>query len=843
MADPTDEQPAQDGDGRPDEPRPVFDFKLRLGTRESTAALADHATGELVQLQPIEWEPLVGVRSDEDERSYQTDSELQSIIVELANKIAAPDAGRSTPAAASPAASTPAEASPELRPAPVVAELPAVTLRPMFRPESLPDTAAAAPAAAETPAAPVVRIPVISWSPVPEPAPVPTVDVPAAVRVAEPVESEPVESEPAESEPAESEPAELEPADSEPVESEPAESAPVGAEPEPSPVDPAPVELAASESPPVEQAPSEYTAPAARIYGLGDSHAVPVTPAAPHPVAAPGAPPPATPVASAAPYPASGPVAMTPITPIPPLGGQTMASSVPQVAPPPMPPRQPVPNMVGQPLQLAKVERRPDAGRSTRPVDFRDLLGEHGLHPTAVKKRKKRHPFRVLFKLLVVLGIVGAGLFFGKKYVLDMRWASDVEPYAEQLAEIRGLDWERAVKVETLPLADYASRLAATRLGVDDAGLQAWTLEWRAMGLVAPMGDLDLTSIGAAALSERPAFYDPSSKRVFVVDDATGPLRDLAIHHALATALLDQHFHWSSAIADADPGVRLAITTLVDGDATSLAAAALNPAIATTEAFLTQQADLAQLASSLVTAAPPYAVDLVAGSPASAPRFTALAAPADRDVLFTSWPLSDAAVFDGVRSLGEAPMAIGAGPSRGMMYWYYVLAGALPEADAWAAALAWSGDVVTESANCVTANVSTVDEAGRQRLLDAFGRWQTALGRTDVQVTQTTERITVMACDPLLAPGIDVATLPQPSADIVPFGRSAAELAPIGTLRLADATSQSCVVHAVRAFDIVPMIRQGVSAELDQVLADIESSCVAVAPAAGAAPPTTAVGG
>ena len=138
MADPIDEQPAQgDEERRTDEPRPVFDFKLRLGTRESTAALADHATGELVQLQPIEWEPLVGVRSDDDERSYQTDSDLQSIIVELANKIATPEPG---------APSSKADAGPSVAPrpqpqaAPVPPSTPSVTLRPMFQPDNLVDS-------------------------------------------------------------------------------------------------------------------------------------------------------------------------------------------------------------------------------------------------------------------------------------------------------------------------------------------------------------------------------------------------------------------------------------------------------------------------------------------------------------------------------------------------------------------------------------------------------------------------------------------------------------------------------------------------------------------------------
>ena len=101
MVDGTDNQPTS-GDQQTGEDRapasgagrekPVsFDFKLRLGSREETSAqLSGRATGELVQLQPIDWDALVAPPADEP-RSYQTDGDLQSIIVELANQIAGPD--------------------------------------------------------------------------------------------------------------------------------------------------------------------------------------------------------------------------------------------------------------------------------------------------------------------------------------------------------------------------------------------------------------------------------------------------------------------------------------------------------------------------------------------------------------------------------------------------------------------------------------------------------------------------------------------------------------------------------------------------------------------------------
>ena len=89
------ERDGQDRRSTPDDDRaekPIsFDFKLRLGTRESTAALAGRATGELVQLQPIDWDSFTGLRDDDAPREYKTDGDLPSIIVELANQIAGPE--------------------------------------------------------------------------------------------------------------------------------------------------------------------------------------------------------------------------------------------------------------------------------------------------------------------------------------------------------------------------------------------------------------------------------------------------------------------------------------------------------------------------------------------------------------------------------------------------------------------------------------------------------------------------------------------------------------------------------------------------------------------------------
>ena len=98
-----------------------------------------------------------------------------------------------------------------------------------------------------------------------------------------------------------------------------------------------------------------------------------------------------------------------------------------------------------------------------------------------------------------------------------------------------------------LPVADYAQRLA----GVDDRHrLTDHAPVWRALGLL--NGELDLDAVGRQALDDSPAFYDPATKTIFVTDDlkAYEHLYRFALRRALTTALLDQQFDWSYAVAD-----------------------------------------------------------------------------------------------------------------------------------------------------------------------------------------------------------------------------------------------------------------------------------------------------
>ena len=443
-----------------------------------------------------------------------------------------------------------------------------------------------------------------------------------------------------------------------------------------------------------------------------------------------------------------------------------------------------------------------------------------------MRRRKKRHPFRVLFKLIVLLGIVGAGLYFGKIYVLDKRWDAELKPFAEAVSTERELEWKHAVKMETLPADEYATKLTTSWLGITEIELDTTAAEWRAMGLAE--GRIEPGVIGSGAMSSRPVFYDPVDAKIYELEDLPDELRELSIDRALTMALLDQHYEWSTGLAELEPAERTAVRSLFDGDALSTAMAIVDPGDADSAELVEQMSEILADHAEDAVGAPRYAVDLVGAAGGTPKLFDAADGLAGRDELLRSEPRTDAAVLDAARGLDYRPDDLGGDltETRGLLYWYYVLAGRLTPAESWDAALAWDGDkvVVSETANgvCVEATIATVDEAGRLRMLDALQRWAAAApveaGTTVTEIG--TEQLSVFSCDP--GPETDTVLNDQ----IQTFGESVVELTVIGDLEARTDAERACVVNAVRAFDVPSIIATGDQAQIDPAVQGIGAACV-----------------
>jgi hypothetical protein len=440
-----------------------------------------------------------------------------------------------------------------------------------------------------------------------------------------------------------------------------------------------------------------------------------------------------------------------------------------------------------------------------------------------LKHKRKRHPFRVLFKLLLVLAVL-AGAAAAVWYEVLPRlegsgWADDVAPIADEVAAARALAWQRPVRVKPLAPLEYSGRLAKSILGINGDTEPAFVGEWRAMGLAE--GPVDLIGLGSEAVAARPAFFDVETDTVYTVDSLMGPLRVAVLRRALTEALIAQQ-------SDAPMGVpgssaHLAARLLSEADATTLAQS-LPVESADIDAARSQRNALVVQ----VGGASRYPVDLIVGDAGVTALFTAATDTAGRAEIAALRPQSDAALLDVGRPMSSLPEPVpaGGGTQRGMVYWYYVLASRLPTAEAWQAATAWNGDDVVVTgpgpANglvCVTAAITTTDAAGGDRLMAALTQWSaSAPPEAATTVGRTGNRIDVSSCDP----GSAADTITNVA---IPFGDTVIERALVGNLDTVSDAVRVCTVNGVRGFGVVALLRSGDQATADMAMSNIRTAC------------------
>ncbi len=408
--------------------------------------------------------------------------------------------------------------------------------------------------------------------------------------------------------------------------------------------------------------------------------------------------------------------------------------------------------------------------------------------------KPKRHLFRSFVTLVVLFGLLAGGAFAAKKYLLNQpEWSPDVKPLADEVAAARGLQFKVAVDVSPLSVGDYAKRLAGS-IGNLQAG-HAPT--WRALGLL--NGEFDLDSIGRQSMNDSPAFYDPTSKTIFVSDDlATHEhLYRFALHRALTVALLDQQFDWGTRVATATPASALGLRAVVDGDALAIAnALSVNDA---PDQLAPELAAYVQGHGSTL-AMSPYAA-AVAGRAGVTMRETIAAMANDQAKLAAlemATPANDAA-FDVAHVEAATPAATG---TQGMMFWYYVLASRIDDGQAWSAAVRWTGDSLATStgsaSQCVDAKISAADPDGAAALLAAFESWAATapVESTTTVVPIEGNQVAVRACDP----GAALTAAAPPKVPVV-FGGAGVERALVQAAISAAGQAKvdpACLVNATR---------------------------------------------
>jgi hypothetical protein len=362
------------------------------------------------------------------------------------------------------------------------------------------------------------------------------------------------------------------------------------------------------------------------------------------------------------------------------------------------------------------------------------------------QRKPKRHLFRSFVTLVLLFGLLAGGAFAAKKYLLRQpEWSVELKPLADDVAAARGLQFKAAVEVTALPIGDYAKRLAASAADVRADHAPAW----RALGLL--NGEFDLDSIGRQAMNDSPAFYDPTSKTIFVSDDlaAYQHLYRFAMHRALMSALLDQQFDWSTRLVTASPASALGLRAVIDGDALAVANSLsandapdeLNPELL---AFIQGHGSTLALAQ--------YAANIV-GRPGAVMQQSIASmvnGSATDSALEQATPTNDVS-FDVARVEPATPSTAG---TQGMMFWYYVLASRIDDGQAWSAAVHWTGDSLATSrgmaSQCVDAKIAAADPESAAVLLAAFESWAaTAPAESTTTVVPIDgNQVAIRACDP-----------------------------------------------------------------------------------------------
>ena len=167
--------------------------------------------------------------------------------------------------------------------------------------------------------------------------------------------------------------------------------------------------------------------------------------------------------------------------------------------------------------------------------------------PASVAPTRKRQPGRrktrgglKLFATLVVLGgLVAAGVVFGQPYLFPGAWDDATAPYAQAVETSRGVDF-----VEPLAVVAEASAQFATRLQTHLAPVSPDELaQWRALGLV--NGVVDESTLAAQLTGWQDVVYSTTDGQVYHDLGVSGAELDAQLVEALSAASLDQEFGWS----------------------------------------------------------------------------------------------------------------------------------------------------------------------------------------------------------------------------------------------------------------------------------------------------------
>ncbi|HUS42177.1 MAG TPA: hypothetical protein VMY16_05895 [Ilumatobacteraceae bacterium] len=156
------------------------------------------------------------------------------------------------------------------------------------------------------------------------------------------------------------------------------------------------------------------------------------------------------------------------------------------------------------------------------------------------RRPKKRRGIKLLLTIVVLGGLVAAGLVFGQAYLFPGEWDDTSAPYAEAVETASGVEFAETLAVVAEPTADFA-----TRMQVQFAPLSPEEIaQWRALGLAS--GTVDDATIAQQLSGWQDAVYSTLDGQIYHDLGVAGPELDAQITQEMAAASLDQQFRWSA---------------------------------------------------------------------------------------------------------------------------------------------------------------------------------------------------------------------------------------------------------------------------------------------------------
>ena len=161
-------------------------------------------------------------------------------------------------------------------------------------------------------------------------------------------------------------------------------------------------------------------------------------------------------------------------------------------------------------------------------------------HPSARRPKKSRRGAKLFIALLVLGGLVAAGIVFGQPYLFPEDWDPAAEPYAQTVETVRGVEYPESLLLTPEPTAEYTIRMTDQITGDWTAQLP----EWRALGLLT--GEANEPNVRTLLDGWQDAIHDQTDGQAYHDEAASGAQLDAEITQAFTAALLDQQYGWSA---------------------------------------------------------------------------------------------------------------------------------------------------------------------------------------------------------------------------------------------------------------------------------------------------------